>query len=283
MGQEPASGQDDLPRKCVFCGGDNPVETQLWPSCIEQFFPDSELPRLQALASRGNPDGAEAPTRAAGTRRPLACAACTTGWIEPLGEKARGFLEPVLHGGRAELTAEQVKVLSGCICLVAMSAAFLTRHCGICPGDRAHLRHTGQPPKNWSLFVAGLTGTSWSRSWKHHPYRIEFAGNPLTTHSKGGRVYTTFNTQLMSMGIGPLFFHIFSTPSLPLLSDFEMFSRQQGLTQIWPAPRRFGVLPPARLRLPPELTLTDAEAGALADRFADGLHRRMARVMATAA
>ncbi len=286
MGQGQAAEANEAAPKCVFCGGDNPVESQLGPSCINQFFPGNELARLQELASRSDPAGALTAASewdAAEARRPLACAACTTGWIQPLREKTRGFLEPVLRGERVELSAEQIKVLAGCICLVAMNAAFMTRHCGISPGDRAHLRHTGQPPKNWSIFVAGLTGTSWSKSWKHHPYRIEFAGNPLTTHSKGGRTYRRFNTQLMSIGIGPLFFHIFSTPSLPLLSDFNGFSREQGLAQLWPVQRRFGVLPPAPLRMPPDLTLTDEQASALADRFADGLHRRMPQPMATAA
>jgi hypothetical protein len=280
MGNETTRDPDEAPRKCVFCGGDNPVETQIWPRCVNEFFPDEELARLQQLASGGDPAALAVPAE---PRRPLACAACTTGWIEPLREKVRGFLEPILRGKPVDLAPDQLRVLSGCICLVAMNAAFLTRHCGICPGDRAHLRHTGQPPKNWSIFVAGLSGTSWSKTWRHHPYRIEFAGNPLTTQSKAGRVYKQYNTQLMSVGIGPLFFHLCSTPSLPLLSDFNTFSKAHGLTQLWPVPRRFGLLPPGALRLPPAKTLTDEQASALADKFADGLRRRMPQVLAAAA
>jgi hypothetical protein len=264
------SSIDPALRLCVYCGNPNPAESHILPTWLDEVFAERSM-RQMVAADRNTPDLGECFAQ----RPKLACAACSSGWIDRLGNQARPIMERVLAGEHVALTPEQVGTVAGCICLVAMNAAFLTRHCGICLSDRAHLRQTGQPPRNWSLFVAGLDDGAWSRACLHRPYRIEFAGHPLATRSREEAIKSQ-NTQLFCIGIGPLFFHVFSTPSLPLLEDFGRYSHKQGLTQLWPLPRRFGVMKSGGVTLPPALILSDQQASELADRFAAGLRRRMA-------
>jgi hypothetical protein len=96
----------------------------------------------------------------------------------------------------------------------------------------------------------------------------------MTTPSKE-RPIQECNTQLLSFGMGSMFFHMFSSPSLLLLNDFNAASRDMGLVPLWPPARRFGVLPQRGVRLPPAIMLTDAQAGGIAGRFADGLRCRV--------
>jgi hypothetical protein len=240
---------------CPFCGNAVRSETQAEPTWLDLAFPGRPI---------------------------LACAACNSGWISGLGATVLQFLEPALQGQPARLSHEQVTALAGCVCLVAINAAFQARHCGISAGDRSYLRQTGRPPKNWSIFIAGLSETGWSRTCTHHPYRIEFSGNPCTTHSKS-RTLMDCNTQLLSIGMGPLFFHIFSSPSLLLLNDFDASAKSHGLTRLWPAPRRFGVLAPTSVKIPPDVSLTDAQAAAVAESFAIRLRQRLPGTRSAAA
>ena len=84
---------------------------------------------------------------------------------------------------------------------------------------------------------------AWCGNCAHHPYRIEFAGNPLATRS-GTAPNLESNTQLLSFGIGPLFFHVFTSPSFVVQSELTRICKRHGLTQLWPLERRFGVLLP---------------------------------------
>ena len=80
---------------------------------------------------------------------------------------------------------------------------------------------------------------------------------------------------MLSLSLGRLFFHLFSSPSLITLHDFVATSRREGLTQIWPPSRRLGFLPRKETRLPPELMLTEPEARRVAAGFAAELKKRL--------
>jgi hypothetical protein len=267
-----------MPCHCVFCGSVPVVEGRIFPHWLDFMIPASEEACLDAKVVSAL--GADAVDEGHGKRQPLsrtprlACANCNDGWIAAMHEKVRPFLIPAVRGDGVVLTPEQVKLLSGWLCLLAFNVAFLTHHCGISAGDRTHLRHTGEPPKNWSIFAAALREPGWSGACRHNPYRIEFAGNPMTTHSKE-RPIQDCNTQLLSFGMGSMFFHMFSSPSLMLLNDFNAASRNVGLVPLWPPARRFGVLPQRGVKLPLEVKLTDAQAGRIADDFAEGLRCRV--------
>jgi hypothetical protein len=237
----------------MFCNGAGTVGPRVWPDWLSARFPDiGEL--------GGSPSNPQLSPR-------LVCASCHGGWMAALDHQASRILTPVLAGETSVITCEQSKVLAGWLCLLAVKLAAAHSACVIPRSELVYLRHTGRPPHTWSIFVAGLCEAGSPGSLRHHPCRIEFSGHPLAGHSKG-RLTAACNSQMLSIGIGPLFFHLFSSPSLVGLHDFAAASRQQGLIPLWPSPRRFGVMPRREVRLPPDQALTSEAASRVADGFA---------------
>jgi hypothetical protein len=225
---------------CIFCGNLDRVETRIWPEWLNIPAPDT---------------------------LPLVCAACNAGWMAALDRDVARDLAPVLRGETVLLSGAQMKMLAGWLCLLAVKLAAARQACGISMAERAHLRHTGRPSQNWAIFAGGLREAAGVPSCRHHPCRIEFSGNPVAGHSRG-RPSAACNSQILSVGIGPLFFHMFFSPSLINLHDFTAASRSHGLTPLWPPRRRLGLLPGRGTRLPPQHTLTHAEADHVTDGFA---------------
>jgi hypothetical protein len=248
--------------KCIFCGGQDVVATAIWPEWLNLRCPDT-----------GGPDQVSSHPLLSLSPR-LVCTRCGDGWMAALDAEAEQILGPVLDGTRPVVTGGQMKVLAGWLCLLAIKLAAGSGKCLVAPTDRSHVRNTRRPPQNWGIFVAGFGDAGGSRSCEQHPCRIEFSGNPIARHSRGG-VAAACNTQTLSIRIGPLFFHLFSSPSLITVHDFIAASSREGLTQIWPPHRRFGLLPCKEIRLPPERTLTEQEAHRVAERFMAQVQARL--------
>jgi len=248
--------------RCIFCGDQDLVATPIWPEWLNLRCPDtsgqdqSSTHQLLSLSPR------------------LVCTSCGNGWMAALDGEVEQILGPVLDGTRPLITGRQMKVLAGWLCLLAIKLAAGSGRCVVAPTDRSHLRQTRRPPQNWGIFVAGFGDAGASRSCEQHPCRIEFSGNPIARHSHGG-IAAACNTQTLSIRIGPLFFHLFSSPSLITVHDFIACSCREGLTQIWPPHRRFGLLPCKEIRLPPERTLTEQEARRVAEGFAAQVQARL--------
>ena len=234
---------------CIFCSGADIVATPLWPQWLDQ--------RCPGPSQQLNPS--------------LVCTQCSEGWMTELDRQAEQLLTPVLDGAPGMWSRAQMRVVSGWLCLLAVK---LADGSGIPWPDRLHLRRAGEPPQNWSIFAAGLHKTAGLRFCRRYPCRIEFSGNPIAGHSRGRNMGVS-NALLLSMGIGPLFFHLFSSPSLIHLHDFTAASRGTGLAQIWPPARRFGVLAQKPIRMPPDRVLTDEEAHRVTEASSAQLRARL--------
>ena len=248
--------------RCIFCCDRELTATRIWSGWLD----------LKCSDGRNHDRGALPPVRS--LYLTLACTRCINGWMAELDGLAEQILGPRLDGTPSLATGSQMRALAGWLCLLAIKLTTANESCIIPPSNRSHICHTKRPPQNWGNFVARLVDARASRSYWQHAFRVEFSGNP-TAGYWWGRTLASHKSQMISICVGSLFFHSFSSPSLITLHDFVAAARREGLTRVWPPARRFGLLPHKETRLPPTLTLTEQEARLVGERFAAQLRTRL--------
>ena len=243
MGKQVPPHQWAVARKCIFCGNPGVSRTHIWPDWLSKMFPadardefreyrapsspTTEVKDLRSLKKQGN----------IFSQKPkLACVQCNNGWMNWFEDEISHLIRPALTGAAAvSLSRSQTQILAGWVCLITILIEFIQGHDrGILEKDRLYLRKHRCPTSNWSIFVAGITGPIWSRAYLHYPFRFYKADNAIELFTEA-RFIGSCNTQITSLGMGKLFFHIFSSPSLSWLQEFDLDAscRIQERCSVW--------------------------------------------------
>jgi hypothetical protein len=269
-----------LPRKCTFCDSSKLSRTHIWPDWLEKLLSpgrhrseELETPTYTAPTHSAVVRERKLKQGSLFSQKPyLACETCNTGWMKQFEDEMVKFAKPIFTSStNLTINHYQIRVMAVWVSLITVLAEYIGHSqgsIGISEGERKHLKKILKPPDNWSIFVASLDGEIWSARYRHHAYRITEFADLTEPFSKFGQ-HIPVNTQISSFGMGRIFVQVFSSPNQRLVTDFRIWAKATGLSQLWPSPS--GLWPLRSLRgsveFPTRRVLNDDEAEVLANEF----------------
>jgi hypothetical protein len=258
-------------RHCIFCGGLGLASTPVWPEWLNKLVAAPaqplEIERPKNWPYRGK--------RRIRQRSPfsnhseLACKTCVNGWMTQLQDQVEEFSQPLFTSAstQMQLTPAEQRALGAWVALMTILAEYADKPSAVIPQrDRSYLMKFQIPPPEWSIFCASLAARIWYAKYRHRTVHAGLYFDEIELWSSKTR-YNKPNCQLTSLGMGELFFQVFTSPYAQLVAEYRRLCLEIELSQVWPIRRSlFGK---KSLRFPPKVRLSDETAAELADAYAD--------------
>lgn len=265
------------PKNCIFCGAKPLSEEHIWSKWTYDLLPKRKgttHERGIILTSRGSPKIRGIKTLkkyqgdVSGIKVKAVCRSkdrgtnskgevgCNNGWMSDQEERVKPILSPLIVDQPIVMGEDQQRILSAWIATKVMVAEFSNPDDVVSTDrERQYLKDHWRPPDTWKIWIARQTGRAWRSGYNRHALTLGALNETGTPVPHDG----TFrkNTQLVTIGIGNVLFHVFSSRE-PAISD-RGYKNQVALFRIHP----FG----GNFLWPPSSTVSDANIQYLVTQF----------------
>jgi hypothetical protein len=224
-----------VPRTCIFCGESPVTAEHVWPQWARRHLVLNEPQRHErTVQAAGEPQSRhvfslppfEVTVRAV-------CAACNSGWMSRLEQRAKPLLTELLAGRELQLSRTEQQLLAtwGLKTVFMLDASF-RRPTGVTRAQRRYLARTGAPPqRDISVWLAPYVGTQ--------PGQFHETGMALSRPGEGVTGDAVPNVWIATLTFGPIVFHVAGSadPQALLVHGIEYGDLR--LLRIWPYRRPF--------------------------------------------
>jgi hypothetical protein len=146
---------------------------------------------------------------------------CNNGWMSDLETAVKPILTPLVLDQQTILGKDRQRVLATWIAMKAMVAEHSDPQRIVSTSEeRAFLMKNRSPPDTWKIWIARQTGKSWYMRYMRNSVTVASFGDdgkpvvPLTGP-------LAKNTQLVTIGMGYVVFHIFSSTHADMLARVD--------------------------------------------------------------
>lgn len=256
-------------RACIFCGSTGKMTREhVWGDWLRQIIPaqmNKHEVRAERIGAPGTPIQAEMHLRAGdplSSTVKVVCAACNSGWLSQIQERAKPYLIPLIRGEAAVLGPDAQRAVAAWCAMATMTGEYIDRDptaIAVSQADRDHLMAHQEAPPGWRVWIARYVPHRWPGRWLHFTVPIlegsDVSGDPDNR-------LRPVNTQSTTFVIGELTVHSLSSASQPIVDRWQ-----------WPPDSRLNWLAPrisplreSMLAWPPD-SLRDDEADLMANGF----------------
>jgi hypothetical protein len=252
-------------KRCIFCNGLGVTKEHIWAEWLNPYLPKS-IVNHEIYSETIFPDRTEATIKKrsgspqSGRIRRV-CRCCNNGWMSLLQEDTKPILLPLVLGEVSSLHKNNQSKLAAWIAMFTMVSEFIDKtetRIGIPATERLFLKEKQIVPPNWKKWIGNYRSEKWKGVWLHSTIPIKSEKHIPKKHDSG--LYLP-NTQTTTFLVGKLYVHVLS-------SEIERITRSQDirgagrklLYRLWP-------IRSSPVNWPPPLTMSDADAEAIASAF----------------
>jgi hypothetical protein len=202
----------------------------------------------------------------------VVCAACNSGWLSQIQERAKPFLIPLFEGKATILDVETQAAISTWISMATMTSEYISRkvkRVGVAQTERDRFMREQVPHPDWRIWIGNYAGTGWNRQWAHAAFPILNTENLPSIAPDDAWLPNVHTT---TFKVGALYVSVMGGDYATIIRGWDWRTAPRARTllrQIWPFGRRNTIWPVG------DMTDADAEDFATAFlRYSDDLALR---------
>jgi hypothetical protein len=220
------------PKICVFCGATPLSKEHIWSEWTYEILPKVKGSHVRGVSqsAKGNPKikglryiknyqgevntiqvraVCRSKSKKGGTNS-LGKTGCNNGWMNHQEEAVKPIASPLILGKSFTLGQKEQRILSSWLATKLMVAEQNDPESAVSTQDeRTSVMQTLTAPARWSIWIARQTARGWRTGYELFSATLgplDSGGTPIPPDGSLAK-----NTQLVSLGIGFLFVHVFST------------------------------------------------------------------------
>ena len=245
--------------KCIFCGESKMSKEHIYAEWMSPYLQKRQInyeARTTTIRRDGNLTSKKliAGDPHSGKTR-VVCKRCNNDWMSRLQSETKPILIPLMLGKRSVLSQNDQRKLAAWITMFTMVSEFKksnVQKAAIPFSERFSFYKHPKAHENWKIWIANYERETWGELIVRTTFPVSDNG---LTPELGGDGMPIPNTQATTFVVGRLYVHVYSSQLQKLVNDQRL--KAAGFVRLWPLAGRV-------IKWPPEVTIYDAEAEAVA-------------------